>query len=113
MPRRGIIKKKKIHPDPFYNSTLIAKFMNLFLKKGKKSVAERGFAYAQAEGGLLHIDDLAGKDFAPAHRLPQKLIDLFLQRFEVEQRFRLHAVFPSGRIFFAPPAPLNYRTPAV
>lgn len=41
MPRRGTIKKKKIHADPFYNSTLIAKFMNLFLRKGKKSVAER------------------------------------------------------------------------
>jgi small subunit ribosomal protein S7 len=43
MPRRGIVKKKKIPPDPFYNSTLVAKFVNLFLKKGKKSVAEGVF----------------------------------------------------------------------
>jgi small subunit ribosomal protein S7 len=41
MPRRGIIKKRKTTPDPFYNSTLVARFINLFLKKGKKSVAER------------------------------------------------------------------------
>ncbi|MHB8094827.1 MAG: 30S ribosomal protein S7 [Candidatus Aminicenantales bacterium] len=41
MPRRGIIKKRKIQADPFYNSTLVAKFINLFLKKGKKSVAEK------------------------------------------------------------------------
>jgi small subunit ribosomal protein S7 len=41
MPRRGIIKKRKIQPDPFYNSTLIAKFINLYLKRGKKSTAER------------------------------------------------------------------------
>lgn len=40
MPRRGIIKKRKLTPDPFYNSTLVSRFINLFLKKGKKSVAE-------------------------------------------------------------------------
>ena len=40
MPRRGIIKKRKIPPDPFYNSTLVSRFINLFLKKGKKSTAE-------------------------------------------------------------------------
>jgi small subunit ribosomal protein S7 len=41
MPRRGIIKKRKIPADLVYNSTLVAKFINLFLKKGKKSVAEK------------------------------------------------------------------------
>ena len=41
MPRRGTIKKRKIQADPFYNSTLVARFINLFLKKGKKSTAER------------------------------------------------------------------------
>jgi small subunit ribosomal protein S7 len=41
MPRRGIVKKRKVHPDPFYNSTVVAKFINVFLKKGKKSVAEQ------------------------------------------------------------------------
>lgn len=41
MPRRGIVKKRKIQPDPFYNSTVVAKFVNVFLKKGKKSVAEQ------------------------------------------------------------------------
>ncbi|NOR53400.1 MAG: 30S ribosomal protein S7 [Candidatus Aminicenantes bacterium] len=41
MPRRGTIKKRKLQPDHFYNSTLISKFINTILKKGKKSVAER------------------------------------------------------------------------
>ncbi len=40
MPRRGIVKKRRTHPDPFYNSTLISRFINLSLKKGKKTVAE-------------------------------------------------------------------------
>ena len=41
MPRRGIVKKRKIPPDPFYNSTVVARFINLFLRKGKKTTAER------------------------------------------------------------------------
>ncbi len=41
MPRRGTIKKRKPKPDPFYNSTLISKFVNFMLKKGKKSTAEK------------------------------------------------------------------------
>ncbi len=40
MPRRGIVKKRRTQPDPFYNSTLISRFVNLSLKKGKKTVAE-------------------------------------------------------------------------
>ncbi len=40
MPRRGTIKRRKPKPDHFYNSTLISKFINTILKKGKKSLAE-------------------------------------------------------------------------
>ncbi len=40
MPRRGTIKKRKPQPDHYYNSTLISKFINTILKKGKKSLAE-------------------------------------------------------------------------
>jgi len=41
MPRRGTIKKRKLKPDQFYNSTLISKFISAVMKKGKKSLAER------------------------------------------------------------------------
>jgi small subunit ribosomal protein S7 len=41
MPRRGTIKKRKTQPDSFYNSTTIQKFINLSLKEGKKTTAER------------------------------------------------------------------------
>jgi len=41
MPRRGTIKKRKLKPDHFYNSTLISKFISAVMKKGKKSLAER------------------------------------------------------------------------
>lgn len=41
MPRRGIVKKRKLNPDHMFNSTLISKFINIMIKKGKKSVAEK------------------------------------------------------------------------
>jgi small subunit ribosomal protein S7 len=41
MPRRGTIKKRKTQPDSFYNSTIVQRFINLSLKKGKKNTAER------------------------------------------------------------------------
>jgi len=41
MPRRGKVKKKKLKPDPFYNSTVISEFINTVMKKGKKSLAEK------------------------------------------------------------------------
>jgi small subunit ribosomal protein S7 len=41
MPRRGTIKKRKAQPDSSYNSTVVARFINLLLKKGKKTTAER------------------------------------------------------------------------
>lgn len=40
MPRRGIIKKRRIQPDNFYNSSLVARFINLSMRKGKKRTAE-------------------------------------------------------------------------
>jgi len=41
MPRRGIIKKRKTPADPFYGSTIVARFINLFLRQGKKTTAQR------------------------------------------------------------------------
>jgi small subunit ribosomal protein S7 len=41
MPRRGIVKKRKAPADPFYNSTVVARFINLLLRRGKKATAQR------------------------------------------------------------------------
>jgi small subunit ribosomal protein S7 len=40
MPRRREIPKRKILPDPKYHDPLVAKFVNCFMRRGKKSVAE-------------------------------------------------------------------------
>jgi len=41
MPRRGAVKKSKLKPDHFYKSTIISKFINAVMKKGKKSLSEK------------------------------------------------------------------------
>src|SRR6266545_7013462 len=41
MPRRREIPKREILPDPLYNSQLVTKFVNVVMKDGKKTVAER------------------------------------------------------------------------
>jgi len=41
MPRRREVPKREILPDPLYNSQLVTKFVNVVMKQGKKSVAER------------------------------------------------------------------------
>ncbi len=39
--RRKNYTKRAIEPDPIYNSTLVAKFINLVMKDGKKNLASR------------------------------------------------------------------------
>ena len=40
MPRRREIPKREILPDPKYSSVEVAKFVNVLMRAGKKSVAE-------------------------------------------------------------------------
>lgn len=40
MPRRRVVAKREILPDPKYNDKLVAKFMNVIMFGGKKSTAE-------------------------------------------------------------------------
>ncbi len=43
MPRRRVIEKRPIHPDPRFNSVLVTKFTNGLMERGKKSLAQRIF----------------------------------------------------------------------
>lgn len=40
MPRKRVIARREMTPDPKYGSLLVAKFVNNLMKRGKKSVAE-------------------------------------------------------------------------
>jgi small subunit ribosomal protein S7 len=44
MPRRREVPKREILPDPIYGSVEVAKFINVVMTRGKKSVAE-GIVY--------------------------------------------------------------------
>jgi small subunit ribosomal protein S7 len=41
MPRRRVIAKRDVAPDPIYNSALLTKFINTVMKAGKRSTAEQ------------------------------------------------------------------------
>jgi small subunit ribosomal protein S7 len=41
MPRKRLAEKREILPDPKYNSKLVSRFINVIMRQGKKSTAER------------------------------------------------------------------------
>ena len=41
MPRKRVIERRDILPDPKYNSKIVSKFINTVMESGKKSIAER------------------------------------------------------------------------
>lgn len=41
MPRRRVAAKRVILPDPKYGSETLAKFINVLMERGKKSIAEK------------------------------------------------------------------------
>jgi small subunit ribosomal protein S7 len=52
MPRRKAAIKREILPDPLYGSELLAKFINVVMRRGKKSLAEHIVYSALDEASL-------------------------------------------------------------
>lgn len=57
MPRRRVIAKREVLPDPKFGNKTLAKFMNHVMVDGKKSVAEK-IVY----GALAVVTEKSGKD---------------------------------------------------
>ncbi len=57
MPRRRIVARRQVLPDPKFGSDLLAKFINMLMEDGKKSVAER-IIY----GALAQVEEKKGKE---------------------------------------------------
>jgi small subunit ribosomal protein S7 len=57
MPRRREVPKREILPDPKYQNVELAKFVNVLMTRGKKSVAEQ-IIY----GALDQVEKKTGKD---------------------------------------------------
>ena len=78
MPRRRIVAKREILPDPKYGNVTLAKFMNHVMISGKKSVAER-IVY----GALDIVKDKSGNDPLDAF---QEALDTIAPMVEVKSR---------------------------
>jgi len=57
MPRRRVVAKRQILPDPKFGSQRLARFINMVMRSGKKSVAEK-IVY----GALDEVHQKGGKD---------------------------------------------------
>ncbi len=57
MPRRKLIAKRELLPDPRYNSGLVQQFINYLMERGKKSTAEAVFY-----GAMDVIQQRTGQD---------------------------------------------------
>lgn len=57
MPRRRVVAKREVLPDPKFGNSTLAKFMNHVMISGKKAVAER-IVY----GALDVVAEKSGKD---------------------------------------------------
>ena len=79
MPRRREVPKRQILPDPLYHSQLVSKFVNVLMKDGKKSVAERILYDA-----LTTIKERTGEEDPVA--VFQKAIDNVKPAVEVKSR---------------------------
>jgi len=61
MPRKKILNRRSIEPDPKYNSVLVARFTNGLMREGKKSLAQRMFyaAMSSVEGKVTDAEPIA------------------------------------------------------
>ncbi len=78
MPRRREVPKRRVAPDPKYGDRQVAKFMNVLMKAGKKSAAER-IAY----GALEIISERTGDEPLRTFR---RAMDNIRPRLEVKSR---------------------------
>ena len=78
MPRRRVVDRRDVMPDPVYNSPLVTKFINGLMEGGKKSNAEKIFYNA-----LLQLGDRVGEDPLKAFK---RAIDNVRPQVEVKSR---------------------------
>jgi small subunit ribosomal protein S7 len=81
MSRRAAAPARTILPDPKFNSEMLAKFMNVVMKDGKKSVAER-ILY----GAIERISEKTGKQGPEAIELLSAALDNVKPAVEVKSR---------------------------
>ena len=78
MPRRRVVAKREILPDPKYGSTLLAKFINMVMVDGKKAVAEKILYEA--------LDQMGNRSGGEPMEMLEKALDNVRPMVEVKSR---------------------------
>ncbi|MFN4292404.1 MAG: 30S ribosomal protein S7 [Permianibacter sp.] len=81
MPRRRVVAQREVLPEPKYGSQVLAKFMNVIMESGKKSVAEK-IVY----GAIDLLSTKKNVDAAGAMGLFEKSLDNVRPLVEVKSR---------------------------
>jgi small subunit ribosomal protein S7 len=81
MSRRNQAPRRNVLPDPKYGNEMLAKFVNMVMKSGKKSVAER-IVY----GALGRIAERSGQDDQYALELLSQALENIKPAVEVKSR---------------------------
>ncbi len=81
MSRRSQAPKRSILPDPKHGSPMLAKFINMLMQSGKKSVAEN-IVY----GALAQISERSGQTEAQALEVLEQALDNIKPMVEVKSR---------------------------
>ena len=78
MPRRRVVAKREVLPDPKFSSQTLAKFINIVMVDGKKSVAEK-IVYGA-------LDIVSDKKTGDALEVFEKALDNIRPSVEVKSR---------------------------
>ena len=78
MPRRRVIAKREVLPDPKFNNQVVAKFINYVMVSGKKAVAE-SIVYGA-------LDRVQARDNADPIEVFEKALDAIAPMVEVKSR---------------------------
>ena len=78
MPRRRVVAKREVLPDPKFHNQVIAKFINHVMVSGKKAVAER-IVYGA-------LDRVQARDGADPVETFDKALDAIAPMVEVKSR---------------------------
>ncbi len=92
MPRRRVVAKRDILPDPKYGSELLTKFINMVMVSGKKSVAERimygalDFLGERSDGDPMEILEKALENVRPVVEVKSRRVGGATYQVPVEVR---------------------------
>jgi len=78
MSRRRVTEKREILPDPKYGDQILAKFINMVMRSGKKSIAEK-IVYGA-------LDEIGGKGKGEALEIFTKALENVRPLVEVKSR---------------------------